>query len=255
MKNRLKKITPQWLYKLLRQAWHFILISYKEFRHPAISPINLHNNFALQARLDFFNAAQYFLQTNRIDGVYLEFGCHEANTFRMALNTLGAYNKPNKVSHFYAFDSFAGMPEPTLIDKQLIWQKGMNFTTEQEFKKLCYLDIHRMTIVPGFFENSLNKFNLRPGEKVACVYIDCDYYSSTVEVLSFLTPLLSHGMIIAFDDWDCYFADNQRGQRKAFFEWTQTINNFKFEPFFRIMSGGNSFIVQDCSLIGTDFSG
>src|SRR5580700_6021080 len=64
--------------------------------------------FSLKARHEFFQAAQYYLQINRIDGAYLEFGSHEANTFRMALNTLGTYNRPNKITHFYAFDSFEG---------------------------------------------------------------------------------------------------------------------------------------------------
>lgn len=85
--------------------------------------------FSLSARKAFFDQAQYYLQVNRIDGVYAEFGCHEVNTFRMALRTIGLPGRPNEITHFYAFDSFEGMPEPTGIDRQKIWRKSMNFTS------------------------------------------------------------------------------------------------------------------------------
>lgn len=48
-------------------------------------------SFAGQSRLNFFNAASHFLQTNRLSGYYLEFGSHEGLTFRLALNILGKY--------------------------------------------------------------------------------------------------------------------------------------------------------------------
>ena len=90
------------------------------FEYPPITtlPSQIEKNFSLNARLNFYRQAQYFLQVNRMDGVYIEFGSHEANTFRMALNILGQYSKPNKINHFYAFDSFKGMPEPEGIDQQ-----------------------------------------------------------------------------------------------------------------------------------------
>ena len=81
--------------------------------------------------------------------------------------------------------------------------------------------ISRISTVKGFFEKSLENFSFPKNSKIALVYIDCDYYTSTKTVLNFLTDYLSHGMIIAFDDWDCYFADNQRGQRLAFQEWSK----------------------------------
>ena len=92
--------------------------------------------------------------------------------------------------------------------------------------------------------------------KIALAYIDCDYYSSTIQVLNFLSDKISHGTIIAFDDWDCYFADNKRGQRLAFLQWSKKIKRkYVFEEFRRMNSGGNSFIVQELKKIGTDFRG
>ena len=115
-------------------------------------------NFSLLERYRFFESAQYFLQVNRFDGLYLEFGCNQVNTFRMALNTLGSHNKPNKISKFIAFDSFEGMPEPEGIDKQKIWRKGMNFTTVEEFKRISKKDKYRVEVVKGFYSDSLKTY-------------------------------------------------------------------------------------------------
>jgi O-methyltransferase len=222
-------------------------------RYPKITPLrprrqwNEHNR---QNYIWFFNA-QRFLQINRIGGVYAEFGCHEVNTFRYALNTLGTYKTPNKISHFYAFDSFQGMPEPQGIDRQKIWRKGMNYTSLESFKKICKRDMHRITVVPGFFENTLPKCTWNDSHKIALAYIDVDYYNSAKQVISFIADKLQHGSIIAFDDWNCYYADNQRGERKAFAELRDELKETaRLEPFLPISYSGMSFIYQQLSKIG-----
>lgn len=190
-------------------------------KYPAITPLHkaVFEKPALRFRLEFYQAAQIFLRVNRINGSYLEFGSHEANTFRMALNTLGMHGQPNRITHFLAFDSFEGMPEPTGIDRQKIWRAAMNATGEETFKKITRKDIYRVTTVKGFYKHSLLKINLPDDQYPALAYLDCDYYTSTREVLNWLGKYLRHGYILAFDDWDCYFADNSRGQRKAFLEF------------------------------------
>jgi O-methyltransferase len=185
------------------------------------------------------------------EGVYTEFGCHEVNTFRFALNALGWYRKgqyrpPNKISHFYAFDSFEGMPEPIGLDQQKIWRKGMNFTSLDKFKAICKSDLHRITIVPGFFSDSLPAVKWNGDHKIALAYIDVDYYSSAKEALAFITDKLQHGSIVAFDDWNCYYADPMRGERRAFSEWQESLSAVaRFEPFLPISWSGQSFIYQE----------
>ena len=209
--------------------------------------------FSLIERYRFFESAQYFLQVNRFDGLYMEFGCHEVNTFRMALNTLGSHHKPNKISKFIAFDSFEGMPEPKGIDRQKIWRKGMNFTSVEEFKRITKKDLYRVEVVKGFYSDTLKTYKFSKKNKIALAYIDCDYYSSTIEVLNFLSDKISHGTLIAFDDWNCYYGDPRRGQRKAFSEFKQILEKkFYFEKFRTIHTGGMSFICLDKE-IGDDF--
>lgn len=244
--------------KFLRPIYYSCLNRIRRFKEPRITPLpkKIFRVPSLRFRFEFFQAAQIYLQVNRIDGSYLEFGSHEANTFRMALNTLGQYQKPNKINHFFAFDSFQGMPEPEGIDKQKIWCAAMNFTSEEKFLQLVRYDDHRVTTVKGFYNDSLRKFRLSSDQLPALLYVDCDYYSSTIEVLNWIAPYLKHGTLIAFDDWDCYFGDDFRGQRRAFNEFREAEKKrFLFAEFMKISSGGMSYICLEKSKMGTDFEG
>lgn len=209
-------------------------------------------NFGLNARYEFFKRAQYYLQVNRIDGVYTEFGCHEVNTFRMSLNTLGAPRKPNKISKFYAFDSFEGMPEPEGIDNQRIWKKSMNFTSLKRFQAITKKDQKRIVAVKGFYDQTLPTFELGASEKIALAFIDCDYYSSTRDCLNFIKDYSQHGCLIAFDDWDCFYSDPLRGQKLAFMEFADNLTDYTFEPICDIPSGGKCFVAHEKSKVGKE---
>lgn len=213
-------------------------------------PKKFHQHFGLKSRYDFFKRARSYLQTNRINGVYLEFGSHEANTFRMALNTLGFPSNLIYISKFYAFDSFEGMPRPYGIDNQKIWRQGMNFTSERKFLNIIKKDLHRTEVVKGFYNVTLPNFKIK-NEKIALAYIDCDYYSSTKLVLEFIKDYLQHGCLIAFDDWDCYYSDPMRGQKLAFSEFEKVlVKTHKFEILCDIASGGKCFVALEIDKIG-----
>jgi hypothetical protein len=184
-----------------------------------------------------------------MEGVYAEFGVHEASTFRMALRTLGK-SGPARLSKFFAFDSFQGMPEPQGIDRGKLWRKGMNRTSVQEFRSLIKRDLYRVEIVEGFFEESLPKFSWTENRDVVCAYLDCDFYSSTSACLTFLSDKLAHGALLAFDDWNLYFGDPLRGQKRAFTEFVTGNPNLVFEEFVDIGTLGKSFIVLHKSLLG-----
>jgi hypothetical protein len=209
-------------------------------------------SFGNQSRFHFFQIASHYLQANRLSGYYLEFGSHQGATFRMALNILGTYtNSTYKISKFISFDSFEGMPEPSKIDRSKLFKKGMNLTSLGQFKKMIKKDLHRSIIVKGFYNKSLPNYKLPEGDRVALAYIDCDYYDSTREVLDFLSNYLTHGLILVFDDYDCYYADPLRGQRLAFSQFRVKVErNFTFVDFFKLSSGGQAYIVLEKSKMG-----
>lgn len=236
--------------KLVKGYWELSLRVKRRLSVTNLPSKNLKKSFGLRSRLAFFESAQEYLQANRLDGVYMEFGVHEANTFRMALNTLGPLGRPNKITSYWAFDSFAGMPEPEGIDVSKLLRGGMNHTTESQFRKLVRRDLHRTKIVAGYFSQSLSNVTWQSDEKVAVAYLDCDYYSSTKEALNFLRDKLTHGSILAFDDWQLYYSDPLRGQQLAFREFKGTMSDFSFVKFFEIGSGGMSFVCHRNDKLG-----
>ncbi|OAI53261.1 hypothetical protein AYO44_04325 [Planctomycetaceae bacterium SCGC AG-212-F19] len=174
-----------------------------------------------------------FCHINRpITGYYFEFGCHEANTMRMAWDHFHHLFD----WQFVAFDSFAGLPEIQEIDKQAIWEKGKLKTTEQDFiRRLVHhgMQRDRLVTVKGFYDESLTtdlQQRLLP-TRAAVVYVDCDLYHSTIPILHFIRPFLQRGTIIVFDDWNCFHGDPDKGERRAFREFRELHGSLRFEPF------------------------
>jgi hypothetical protein len=252
IKKYISNLDKKFLKSFLNKFYYKIYIF---FKFPKITPLSkeTQNYFPLNERYKFFQSANDYLRKNRINGIYLEFGCHGVHTFRMALNTLGKHTNPFSINKFYAFDSFEGMPEPLGIDIQKMWKKSVNFTSLENFKEICKKDLYRIEIIKGFFSESLKNFFFPKESKIAMCYIDCDYYSSTKNVFEFLKKYLNHGMILVLDDWDCYYSDPLRGQQKAFAEFKkELIEKFSFSDYKILGSGGRSFICHDLSKIGKE---
>ena len=152
-------------------------------------------------KLRFYQQAFDYLTENGIQGAYLEFGCHRARTFRMALTEARRQNRDDM--RFYAYDSFQGLPEPESDPGIPGWTKGALRTTEAEFTALINDDgiyVDRVTTVPGFYSETL-KANDTPRPKAAFVTVDCDLYESTRDVLAFVSPLLVPGAVVYMDDY------------------------------------------------------
>jgi O-methyltransferase len=85
------------------------------------------------------------------------------------------------------------------------------------------VDWKRTFLVEGYYSKSLNE-NTKKAHRfrqcAVCV-IDSDLYESARDVLNFVGPLLGEKAFIVFDDWNCYKADPERGERKAFSEFLE----------------------------------
>jgi hypothetical protein len=185
-----------------------------------------------ERRRIFMDIAQFAHINRPIEGYYFEFGSHEAHTMRMAFDCFRHLFD----WHLVAFDSFEGLPEISAIDRQMIWEKGKLRTGESEFIRKCVrhgIPRDRLTTVKGFYEHTLTsalQVRFLP-TKAAVIYVDCDLYASTVPVLEFIRPFLQPGTVIVFDDWNCFLADPERGERKAWREFLEKSLDLQFEPF------------------------
>lgn len=207
--------------------------------------------FERQARSDLIHQAFITLGFNAIEGDYLEFGSATATTFIYAARA--SKRDRHMERKLWAFDSFAGLPlAEGPEDEHPRWLAGTMKTGIEEFKSICRsANITNYGIVPGFYSETLrNKSNeFFPEKSIAFVYVDCDMYSSTLEVLRFILPRLRHGMIIAFDDYWCYSTENLSGERKAFLEILKPSDQWHFEPYIQFGWSGMSFVVEKKNLL------
>jgi O-methyltransferase len=208
-----------------------------------------HNEHELGDRYEFLRKAFASLRFNRITGDYAEFGCCGAVTFRMAYKHLSTYSA-DVPFHMWAFDSFEGLPESVgAIDAHPKWTKG-NFSMSLEaFHKQCRLSkVPRSayTTVQGFYEQTLapDADGPRPS-KIRLAYIDCDLYSSTSAVLTFLKPRLQHGMILACDDYYCWSSEVPSGERLALADAFGDHNSdWRLLPYVQYGWAGMSFVLE-----------
>jgi len=201
-------------------------------------------------RQEFFYQTFDFLVENQVSGDYLEFGCHKAMTFRMALKE--AARRGLEDMSFHAFDSFEGLPELSGLDALQAhssgWRRGALSTSEETFLDLVrqegvYLD--RISTVKGFYEHSLTdalRDELGSRLRIALAFIDCDLYESTASVLRFIEPMLQRGSVVYFDDYFQFRGDPNYGEQKAFGEFAER-SRWKFNPHLQVSWFGKSFIV------------
>ena len=117
------------------------------------------------------------------NGMILEFGIRHGTSIRQLA---GFTSKP-----IYGFDSFEGLPEDWHQESKEI------YSTRGKIPKVP----SHVTLIAGWFNQTLPLFLERHGEDVALINIDCDIYSSTKTVLELLGTRIKKGTIIIFDEY------------------------------------------------------
>ncbi len=149
-----------------------------------------------------------------IDGVFIELGTGMGRT----TNFLAALN-PQKT--IYTFDSYLGHPSD--------WDKGdkvlpKGFFAWPEGEKLPPL-LNNVRLIQGWFADTLPSFAQTLEEPVAFLHVDCEIYESTAQALDFLSPKMTEGTILLFDEF--YNYPNYRNHEyKAFQEF---LEKYSFE--------------------------
>jgi len=136
------------------------------------------------------------------NGLILEFGVRHGTSIRQLA---GFTQKP-----IYGFDSFEGLPEDWHQESKEI------YSTRGKIPKVP----SHVTLIPGWFDQTLLLFLEKHDEDVALINIDCDIYSSTKKVLDLLSARIKKGTIIVFDEYigNLHWEDDEH---KAFMESTK----------------------------------
>lgn len=137
---------------------------------------------------------------NAPEGLFMEFGVWQGAWLRQMAQVRDV--------PFYGFDSFEGLPAPWSV-----YQAGQfDLGGDQPAMPA------NVTLVKGWFDESLPTFLEEHSEPVAFIHIDCDLYTSTKTVLDLLAPRLVPGTQIVLDDF-MYMPGWQREEHRAFFEF------------------------------------
>ena len=145
-------------------------------------------------------------------GLILEFGVRHGTSIRQLASL---------TSHpIYGFDSFEGLPENWHQESKEI------YSTRGKIPKVP----DHVTLIPGWFEDTLPLFLAKHEEGIALINIDCDIYSSTKTVLDLLSPRIKKGTIIIFDEYigNLHWEEDEH---KAFMESIDTYQ-WKYEYLF-----------------------
>lgn len=192
------------------------------------------------------------LSINGISGDYVEFGSDGGTSFNLAFQVTRHLSASR---HLWAFDSFQGLPDTAHPrDEHPAFTPGLDQGGLSRFVGLCDdrgIPRPAYTCVEGYFDQTLGRLAATDAPRdIALAYVDCNLYSSTVEVLAFLAPRLKHGMVVAFDDYWCWTESEVSGERAAFHEFQAEHPQWHFERFKDPTWGGVSYVVEDATALG-----
>jgi hypothetical protein len=210
--------------------------------------IDLHSDNRMRERGMLAQAFE-FKKINGVPGDYFEFGLWRGKTFIYAHQMRQRYRCDEM--RLWGFDSFQGLPQIDEDDEgpENVWQTGQFTCSEREFRAILRragVPEQSYRLVPGYYRDSLNS-DLRQqfsGASAAIVYIDCDLYLSTRQVLDFVAPLLVNGSIVCFDDYYNYKGNPEQGEQKALAEFLSGHKDVKFLSWLDYSPLGKSFIVR-----------
>jgi tetratricopeptide (TPR) repeat protein len=212
----------------------------------------------------FLRAYEYLAAAGLV-GEVLEFGVLGGFTARLQCEIMRDLMLFKQI---HLFDSFEGLPDYTsAVDRDSydigvrnIWADPMRFPDDfvnhhlggpvdvHIFKRLCELvSPDRVHIYRGFFSETLSSM---PAIKASLIHIDCDLYQSTREVFAALyeKDVLQDGCVIMFDDFNCFRANPNFGERRAFREFLEGQERFGATPFFTYGFNGAAFFLYDLTL-------
>ena len=153
---------------------------------------------------------KYCMSHVEVDGLWLEFGVYNGVSIKF-LNKMKKEMYPDSEYIFHGFDSFEGLPED--------W-KGSLKTKKGDLKSIQVPNIKGVEFHKGWFKDTIPEFVKTHSEPCAFVHIDCDLYSSTVDVLENLSDQIVPGTVILFDELIGYNAWKIH-EYKAFMEFVK----------------------------------
>lgn len=212
-------------------------------------------------RHTMFRDATRFIDYELIEGDIIEFGVYTGRSLALLsyyhnLNKNGIHSI-NFERKIVGFDSFSGLPDS---DNHPRWKKNMfginhsyhpilgigdKVTPNVIYTLFEQCNLSKPYIEMGDFNTTLPKTIKHKYKKVALVHIDCDLYESTKTVLFGIESILQEGTILLFDDWFHFKGNKNKGEQKAFYEFFEYNNKWKYIEYKTYATFGKSFIISN----------
>ena len=210
-------------------------------------------------RIGMLNKCWGYIFTNQVKGAYYEFGIHggesfinswkayqilrrwrkaqEASTEEWRRKSVGDYASYNH--DFYGFDTFEGMPKNN--EKSITFAPGTFISSLEEVDNRCTKAGMKFKLFKGLFAE-INDDILRGLPPAAIINIDSDLYTSANDALKKIKDKFQQGTILLMDDYNCFNADNNKGERRALKEFSEKNKYIDFESWFSYQYVGQAFI-------------
>lgn len=178
-------------------------------------------HFSMVHITGFYNIYQSirYISKNKLPGDIIECGCFLGGCGIFAGLLLDALNDSGRT--IYLFDSFEGFPAGEvdyILGKQVKSSRYQN--TEQHVREniaFARPGSTNITLVPGFVEDTLPKFESGP---IALLRLDTDFYNSTKVEFDILYDRLVPGGVLIVDDYGLF-----DGSRTATDEFLAGLDN------------------------------
>jgi hypothetical protein len=167
----------------------------------------------------------HYSYASSVEGDVAEFGTATGLSARAIARGMASQERGRTLKNLHLFDSFDGLPEPSLeIDKNSfefktgVWKAGEpKLLTADELLRSCERILPRQTIFvhAGWFKDTVVK--LSPSQRFSFVHFDGDLYESTFDAFDglFGRGQISNGAMIAFNGFNAGKSDPDRGERAA----------------------------------------
>lgn len=150
-----------------------------------------------------------YIKKNNIKGAFVETGTWTGGASAYSLLSM---MRNNYKLTYWGFDSFEGMPDPTIDDDE----KSINWAGDEPSKLnnadrdscLDYLlatgyDKEKINLIKGWFNDSLPEHKSSIGS-IAILRLDGDFYESTKVPMLELYPQVVRGGIVIIDDYGTF---------------------------------------------------
>lgn len=176
-------------------------------------------------------------------GVYLEFGVSRGTSLACMYRALT--KEGLRDVRLIGFDSFQGLPPEA---REQGWSPGAFWSTRgatEEYLRNRGLDLRRVSLVEGWFKDTLTELTRRRLDitRTSLIMIDCDIESATRQALRFCEPSIGDSAVIFFDDWNSQSAKKNPGEREAFDSFLREFPDFAVQPVATYASNARVFLV------------